>query len=495
MLESFIPFLDKERYLTVCFFEFFSNRGSTKNTVSFSELQDNLEISSYNLQKVLSTAQNLCSQISGLKLEQAQDKKITLTGLTTLKFKKIILYEAHHSLRFKIFIHITLRPKGYSDTEFQQKQGISRATYFRIKNLLLNDINTDINNNMNSSEAYSRYYIYSVIYYFSYLDFIDDSSGKKDIAASINYIILLLKLSPTNIQRKQHLYFVTVCYWRSKIGYKMSENDEKYLADLKKTPDIKKMVDYLNKVWASSVISAYRITNFVLTFLVTIEELNTDMLSNLQDYDSVEKLTHQQIALIHQSLGENFSQISLLSLTNKLLKINAKMLVPVYLDTSYNRMKDWNFYEDSYVSIARLAKQLLQCRADFKSARPLGKNENTELYYSYLFTIFSEIPATAFSDQVRIAVDFSQGIEYTDYIKKKLEEMALLNIQIDRFVNPKTDIYLTNNFDPTFKNDQIVWDHPPLTKDMVNLRELIVRVKNAKHKKTANNNLSSNTEN
>lgn len=483
MLQSFIPFLDKERYLTVCFFEFFSNRGSTRNTVSFFELQDNLEISSYNLQKVLSTAQNLCSQISGLKLEQARDKKITLTGLTTLKLKKIILYEAHHSLRFKIFIHITLRPMGYSDTEFQEKHGISRATYFRIKN------------NMNYSEAYCRYYIYSVIYYFSYLDFIDDSSGKKDIAASINYITILLKLSPTNIQHKQHLYFVAVCYRRSKIGYKMSDSDEKYFADFKKTSAIKKMNDYLNRAWASSEISAYRITNFVLTFLVTIEELNTDMLANLQDYDLVEKLTHQQIALIHHSLGENFSQISLRSLTNILLKINAKMSVPVYLDTSYNRMKDWNFYEDSYLSIARLAKQLLQCRADFKSARPLGKNENTQLYYSYLFAIFSEIPATAFSDQVRMAVDFSQGIEYTDYIKKKLEEMALLNIQIDRFVNPKTDIYLTNNFDPTFKNDQIVWDHPPLTKDMVNLRELIVRVKNAKHKKTANNNLSSDIEN
>ena len=66
--------------------------------------------------------------------------------------------------------------------------------------------------------------------------------------------------------------------------------------------------------------------------------------------------------------------------------------------------------------------------------------------------------------------------------------MALLNIQIDKFVSPRTDIYLTNNFDPTFKNYQIVWDHPPLTKEMVDLRELIVKVKNAKHKgSTANN--------
>src|SRR5699024_10844140 len=151
------------------------------------------------------------------------------------------------------------------------------------------------------------------------------------------------------------------------------------------------------------------------------------------------------------------------------------------LDTSYNDMKHWNFYEDSYLSIAQLARQLLQCLADFKSIRPLGENEATQFYYSYLFTIFSETPTTAFSDQVRIAVDFSQGIEYTDYIKKKLLEMALLNILIDKFVNPRTDIYLTNNFDPTFKNYQIVWDHPPLTKEMVDLRELIVKVKNVKH--------------
>ncbi|WEV56636.1 hypothetical protein [Ligilactobacillus acidipiscis] len=487
MLQSFVPFLDKERYLTVCFFEFFLNRRPKSTTASFSELQNKLEISSYKLREIISAAQNLCKLIPELKLEQSVDKKVTLTGLNTLKQKKIILYEAHHSLRFKIFIHITLRPKGYSDTEFQEKHGISRATYFRLKKLLLNDINTDIKNNMASSEAYSRYYIYNVIYYFSYLDFIDDSFGKKSIAASINYITILLKLSPTNSQRKQHLYFVAVCYWRSKIGYKMSDSDEKYFADFKKTSAIKKMNDYLNRAWASSEINAYRITNFVLTFLVTIEELNTDMLSNLQDYDLVDKLTHQQIALIHHSLGENFSQISLCSLTNKLLKINAKMLVPVYLYTSYNRMKDWNFYEDSYLSIACLAKQLLQCRTDFKSARPLGENENTQLYYSYLFTIFSEIPATAFSDQVRIAVDFSQGIEYSDYIKKKLEEMALLNIQIDSFVNPKTDIYLTNNFDPSFKNDQVVWDHPPLTRDMVNLRQLIVKVKNFKHKTITDN--------
>ncbi|MBN7275377.1 hypothetical protein GNF18_09515 [Ligilactobacillus pobuzihii] len=489
MLQSFVPFLDKERYLTVCFFEFFLNRRPKSTTASFSELQNKLEISSYKLREIISAAQNLCKLIPELKLDPSADKKVTLTGLNTLKQKKIILYEAHHSLRFKIFIHVTLQPKGYSDAKFQQKHGISRATYFRLKSLLLNDISSKVKNNMASSEAYSRYYIYRVIYYFSYLDFIEDDSGKKEVVTGINHITRLLKLSPTNIQHKQHLYFAIVSYWRNKIGYRMSVDDEKYYATLKETPTIKRMNEYLNKFWASSEISAQRMTNFFLTFLLNNKEFDTNMLTALQDYTLVKKLTSEQIVIIHQSLGKNFSQISLRSLTNKLLKINAKMLVPVYLEPSYSRMKDRGFYENSYLSIAQLTKQLLQCRSNLASARPMGENEYTQLYYSYLFTIFSEIPATAFSDQVRIAVDFSQGMEYTDYIKKKLEEMALLNIQIDKFVSPKTDIYLTNNYDPSFKNYQVVWDHPPLTKDIVNLRQLIVKVKNVKHK-TITDNLS-----
>ena len=488
MLQSFIPFLDKERYLTVRFFETFSHQGTKESTVSLAELQNKLAVSSYKLQQVISTAQHICQQVTGLNLEQTSAKELTLTGLDSLKLKKIILFEAHHSLRFKIFIHIALRPKEYSDSEFQQKHGISRATYFRIKSLLLDEIGAEIKNNINYSEAYTRYYIYNVIYYFSFLDFIDDSSEKKELTASINYIIMTLKLSPTNLQRKQHLYFVVVNYWRSKNGHIMSANDENFFITFKKTPAIRKCLEHLHKFWAKSEIGATRIANSVLTFLVTIEELNVNILQSLQDYDLVNELTQQQIALIEGVLGENFAQLNPLSLTDKLLKVNAKMLVPFYLDTSYNGMKNWDFYEDSYLSIARLAKELLQCRADFKSVRPMGENEATQFYYSYLFTIFSEIPTTAFSDQVRIAVDFSQGIEYTDYIKKKLVEMALLNIQIDKFVSPRTDIYLTNNFDPTFKNYQIVWDHPPLTKEMVDLRELIVKVKNAKHKgSTANN--------
>lgn len=488
MLQPFVPFLDKERYHVICFFEIFLNKTSENKEISFSELQNKLRLSAYKLQEVFSAAQNICAQIPGLHLSYPQNNYVTLAGLDTLKLKKIILYEAHHSLRFKIFIHITLRPKGYSDAEFQQKHSISRATYFRLRALLLNDIGEDVNKHMHSSEAYSRYYIYNVIYYFCYLDFIDNDSGKKEITASINYITLLLKLSPTNIQRKQHLYFVAVSYWRNKIGYQMSDSDEKNFVVPKTTPVIQQMNAYFHKVWASSEVSASRITNFSLTFLLIIEELNTNMLPALRDYALVEKLTRQQIAVIRNSLGENFSQIDPTYITYKLLKINAKMLVPVYLDTFINKIKNWNFYEDSYVSIDQLTKQLLQCRINFKQARPVTKGEHSYLYRAYLFTIFSEIPATAFSDQVRIAVEFSHGIEYNDYIKKKLVVLFPLNIKIDKFVNSKTDIYLTNNFDPTFKNEQVVWDDPPLTKEFIQLRELIVKVKNTKH--NANNNLS-----
>lgn len=186
ILKAFVPFLDKERYLLVRFFEFFLNKNSDDQTISLIEIQNELAVSSYRLREIITTAHDICAKIPELHLSQVKDKRIRLTGLGTLQLKKIILQEAHASLRFKIFIHISLNPKSYSDSKFQEKNGISRATYFRFKSNLINDLDDKLIKLLHTNESCIRYYIYGVILYFSYLDFFDDPDSKKKLVDSIN---------------------------------------------------------------------------------------------------------------------------------------------------------------------------------------------------------------------------------------------------------------------------------------------------------------------
>lgn len=482
ILKAFVPFLDKERYLLVCFFEFFLNKNSSDQTISLLEIQNELAVSSYRLREIIATAQDICAKIPELHLSQVKDKRIRLTGLGTLQLKKIILQEAHASLRFKIFIHISLNPKSYSDSKFQNKNGISRATYFRFKSNLINDLDDQLSKSLHTNESCIRYYIYSVILYFSYLDFFDDPDSKKKLVDSINQITLLLKLSPTNTQRKQHLYFGAVSYWRSKNGHRLTQTDNSFFVEVKNTPEIVKFTQYFINTWHMKKTRALRCVRFFTTFLLTYEEINAEKLPFLHGYDTVNDLTQQQLTIIRKHFTGN-STLKIDSLTNKLLKTNVKILIPVFLNTTYTSPKNCFFYENSYLDADQLTKKLLNVRNAYKKSRPLGPDEYTQLYYSYLFTIMGEIPISSFSDRVHIAVDFSPGVTYTDYVKKKLIEFSFLNVQIDSFVNPQTDIYITNNFDQTFKNEQVIWERPPQTAELIHLRKLIVRVKNNKLKK------------
>lgn len=140
VLQAFVPFLDQERYDLVRFFEFFLSKSPQKATAALTEVQDKLALSSYKLQETILAVQSICDELPELQLSQSKNKYLTLSGLDTLKLKKIILHEAKDSLRFKIFVHISLNPAGWSDTEFQKKCGINRSTYFRIKCSLLTDL-------------------------------------------------------------------------------------------------------------------------------------------------------------------------------------------------------------------------------------------------------------------------------------------------------------------------------------------------------------------
>jgi hypothetical protein len=120
MLQPFVPFLDKERYHVICFFEIFLNKTSENKEISFSELQNKLRLSAYKLQEVFSAAQNICAQIPGLHLSYPQNNYVTLAGLDTLKLKKLFFMKPtiHYALKFLFILRCV--PRGIQMLNFNK---------------------------------------------------------------------------------------------------------------------------------------------------------------------------------------------------------------------------------------------------------------------------------------------------------------------------------------------------------------------------------------
>lgn len=477
MLQEFVPFLDKNNYQIVCFFEFFLTKDDF--SANYKEIESALHISSYKLHDLISDAYSLCKKIENVSFCD-KHHRLTFTGLDTVTLKKIILHEARLSMRFKIFVHDLLNPQCVSDKAFQQQEGISRATYFRIRNSLNQDLGTDLIDEITTNEVACRFYIFSVLYYFSYLDF-PNAEVKKHMIATINRVILIAHLSPTNSQHRQYLYFGFVNFCREKIQFHSLNTADKYLAKTKITPDIKVLREYLSKTWQLTAKRSLWYVRLILTFILATTGTSTKMTALVYGYDRVEKLTNKQLTIIHDFLQKGLPTREEQQLRTRLTNINLKILVPFFFNNSYQSSTNHKYYADSYSTVDKLAKLLVECRQKCQVDRAIDRAEKEQLYYSYLFVLLTEIPRSCFLNAIHIAVDFSQGPEYTNYIMEKITEFAFLNIKIDNFITAKTDIYVTNNFDPSFKGKQIVWDNPPLNKDMLQLRNLIINIKKEKN--------------
>ena len=139
MLKEFIPFIDKDRYLVIQLFEFL--KYNHQEAYSLSEIQNQLQISVYKTKSVIHDAMILSEKIPHTQ-QTFHDDTLTTSNITNTVLNTVVNLEANASLRFKLFLHTTLNIYHVSDKEFQENEGISSSTYFRIKKNLKQEIGT-----------------------------------------------------------------------------------------------------------------------------------------------------------------------------------------------------------------------------------------------------------------------------------------------------------------------------------------------------------------
>ena len=475
MLKEFIPFIDKDRYLTIQLFEFLASQKKTVH--SLVKIQEVLQVSQYRAKITIQDAISLSKDFPTFKITFENDI-LSALNIDNFLLNKIIDFEAHKSLRFRIFLYTTLNIYSESDTEFQRNVGISSSTYFRLKKGLSQDIGSSKIECMRKSEVFSRYYIYQVLVYFSFFDYFPSGikANKNFIKMknSIAYCTLIWKITPTQSQRKQINYFVTIGILRSKNQHHITENDNEYLVEVLLHEQILLFMKHLSKDWYMLEKSASLVTRYALTFLINTNNLPVSQLKLLKNFSDIQSITNQQVDIIKDLADPSLVDTKIIDLQNKLLKANARILSPFLKTDLFFTEQHW--YYANLLRNGAVENLIDEFTTLISSANstPFNKQEIAQIKKDYSLIILPKLSIRNLILPIHIVVDFSEGSLFNDYITSGLQSITGLNIKIDQHLSKLTDIYLTDTFNPSYTKQQIIWPAMPKKSDWQQLKAHIM---------------------
>ncbi|MFC6177895.1 hypothetical protein ACFQGR_00480 [Weissella sagaensis] len=108
MLQTFTPFIDENRLLSINFFELLYDQNQT--TYSIYKLKKELAISSYKMHHLLEEVEDISKTILQIKMTHSNGL-LSCTLINSTSVHQAISYEARNSINFQIFCHAFLTLK------------------------------------------------------------------------------------------------------------------------------------------------------------------------------------------------------------------------------------------------------------------------------------------------------------------------------------------------------------------------------------------------
>lgn len=457
-----MPFIDKERRLVIQLFEFIESHREPSHTLN--EIADFLDIGVYKANIVSKNAVLIAQQFPEVTLIFENDCLFT-NNINNAVITKIINKQAYNSLPFQIFLHTFLNMYNQSDAEFQQSVGISTATYFRLKKNLNNAIGLEKIRLLKKSEIFMRYYIHTVLVYFSYFDYSPDSLTQhadfikmKQIA---NYAMLVWHINPSRSQQKNFQYFGLVNLLRAKNNAPLLKSDLSYLVTLTSQNELLLFMNHLHKKWHLLKEDAEIATRYYITFLITTYSLPNKHFDFIQENTINQAVTQRQMQHVAFLLDKQGKNIDLSDLQNKLAIVNARVLSPFFkTDLFHYSTKQ----EHNIVPMNPQADSLIHEFTDMvthTTTSPFNAIEISEINKIYSLVVLPKLLMRHTDLQVHIVIDFTSGRILNDYISDIFNTLGDLHITIDKNVTNNTEIYLTDTLNPELSIHQIVWKSKP----------------------------------
>ncbi len=457
-----MPFIDKERRLVIQLFEFIESHREPSHTLN--EIADFLDISVYKANIVSKNAVLIAQQFPEVTLIFENDCLFT-NNINNAVITKIINKQAYNSLPFQIFLHTFLNMYNQSDAEFQQSVGISTATYFRLKKNLNNAIGLEKIRLLKKSEIFMRYYIHTVLVYFSCFDYSPDSLTQHadliKMKQTANYAMLVWHINPSRSQQKNFQYFGLVNLLRAKNNAPLLKSDLSYLVTLTSQNELLLFMNHLHKKWHLLKEDAEIATRYYITFLITTYSLPNKHLDFIQENTINQAVTQRQMQHVAFLLDKQGKNIDLSDLQNKLAIVNARVLSPFFkTDLFHYSTKQ----EHNIVPMNPQADSLIHEFTDMvthTTTSPFNAIEISEINKIYSLVVLPKLVMRHTDLQVHIVIDFTSGRILNDYISDIFNTLGDLHITIDKNVTNNTEIYLTDTLNPELSIHQIVWKSKP----------------------------------
>jgi hypothetical protein len=103
----------------------------------------------------------------------------------------------------------------------------------------------------------------------------------------------------------------------------------------------------------------------------------------------------------------------------------------------------------------------------------LSPEDWVNVYYGYMFALINNVSKEEIKERVYVAIDFSQGDLYTQYVINSLDAFHHANIIVGSTVTKDTDIYVSDVYSSNVHLPQLIWEDPPTPEDWDDLGTLI----------------------
>ncbi|MDR3189594.1 MAG: helix-turn-helix domain-containing protein [Lactobacillaceae bacterium] len=460
---------------------------------------EQLDLSSYQLTKCIemieADVQHIDTYNEPFKLE-IKNKHIRLVDKPACSIVNAFGHYYAKNSRFAPFIKSFLVEDVIRQRDFLENNFISQTSFFEIKNDLAEklgmiDIQISPKLTLFGDELFIRSFFYN--YYLNFhqdpdfpmpadikaktIELMDELTGALNISLTHTDQIKLMYYLSVSARRLEHEHFIDENIVNRK-SYKKNKNiwpadllDKTFTILTKHYPTIApahlktEASAFLNCLYAENMMSI----NFEtlphdpdLAKLINLFEDSVSATFNLEKifYDDIFDAEFQENLqrFFFRLVNYGYPQATLFDVENL-----------TFLETQYSKL-----FAFAHAFVQQMYHALHGKVAFFKLYQ-------AEIAYDLLFLLISNPKIAYLAQTVHIAIDFTYGKAYNDYIKKNIISLKSLRLIVSDHVTDETDILISNHV-PDYENVlKLQWTNPPTTNDWDDLRNILLTIKETKN--------------
>lgn len=479
-------FFEKNDQISFALLQSFARSG--RYIITQEEILRNLNVSEYKLSQVIINLNNdltqLASPVGKASITSLDNRLYRGNNITTTLIHQVRLMYLERSSLFALFAYNLLAANKESKITFRKKNYISKTKFYAGQSEI-QDILTHSNFYKSHSLIKSTEYMTRLkVFEFFYTVFNGIASPFPEMDVKVNNLIINIqsqfnfvikpvqKIKLEIFMKIWLLRFINDCVIEESIipEENISTETQHHLKSIgisiNKSFNIELPKNELIYLYAFLVVQQY---------LPGVQEVfdRSHFPLPYQMTDNLIKIIYSKKELI------KVEELDIKKISDSLNAINLRFFTFYVEPTSFICFKKIEYFKKNYPVFHMIADQFIQSLKLNKTLN-LDQRELSSLYTDYIYTLCASISQALIYEKVHICVDFSEGPLYTDYIFDLLQTYNTGNLVLTRHLSAQTDIYLSDFYTSSVKQQQLVWRNPPQTQDWVLLENLVNNVRKKK---------------